>query len=95
VINTSRGGILDESALVQALESGSISGAALDVYTTEPYEPIDKKHDLRKHSNVILTPHAGTTTREASRRMAERCLENIRFAERKEYSKMDLVAGPL
>ena len=94
LINTSRGGILDEQGLFTALQSGVIAGAALDVFEKEPYDPVSPSADLRSLENVILTPHTGTTTSEASRRMAERCLQNIQFAENGEFEKMDLVAGP-
>ena len=94
LINTSRGAIVDETALFIALKSGSIAGAALDVFIKEPYQPVDTKHDLRLLNNVIFTPHIGSTTSEASRRSAEKCLQNIRFAENGEYEKMDIVAGP-
>ena len=94
LINTSRGAIVDEKALFLALRSGTIAGAALDVFINEPYQPVDKKHDLKLLNNVILTPHIGSTTSEASRRMAKRCLSNIEFAERGEYGKMDIVACP-
>jgi len=94
LINTSRGAIIDEKSLFIALRSGAIAGAALDVFINEPYQPVDKKHDLKLLNNVILTPHIGSTTSEASRRMAKRCLHNIESAERSEFEKMDLVAGP-
>jgi phosphoglycerate dehydrogenase-like enzyme len=95
LINTSRGAIIDEIALYEALKSGRIAGAALDVFVDEPYKPLDAEHDLRQLNNVILTPHIGSTTREANQRMAARCLRNINFAENGEYVKMDLVAGPI
>jgi len=94
LINTSRGGILDEKALFTALKSGTLAGAALDVFDKEPYVPITPEFDLRTLENVILTPHTGTTTIEASRRMAERCLLNLRYAENGEFGKMDLIARP-
>jgi phosphoglycerate dehydrogenase-like enzyme len=94
LINTSRGAIVDEIALYKSLQSGKTAGAALDVLTNEPYEPVDKNYDLRRLNNVIFTPHIGSSTHEANRRMAEGCLRNIKFAEKGEYEKMDLVAGP-
>jgi len=61
VINCARGGIIDEAALVRALASKKIAGAALDVYVEEP--PKDSK--LTQFSNVVLTPHLGASTEEA------------------------------
>ena len=94
LINTSRGPIVDEIALFNVLRSGEIAGAALDVFAREPYEPVNAKHDLRLLNNVIFTPHIGSLTFEANRRMAERCLQNVYLAEKGDYDKMDLVAGP-
>lgn len=56
LINTSRGALVDETALVHALESGAIAGAGLDVYTTEP---LPATHPLRGAPNVVLSPHLG------------------------------------
>jgi phosphoglycerate dehydrogenase-like enzyme len=56
LINTSRGRILDESALIQALTSRAIAGAALDVYDTEP---LPAGHPFRTLDNVLATPHIG------------------------------------
>lgn len=61
LINTSRGPIVDESALIAALETGAIAGAGLDVYDQEPL-PLD--HKLRNMPNTILMPHVGGRTRE-------------------------------
>lgn len=61
LINTSRGPVVDEAALLGALESGRIAGAGLDVYDTEPL-PAD--HPLRRLPNVTLSPHLGYATRE-------------------------------
>jgi D-3-phosphoglycerate dehydrogenase len=74
VINTARGGIIDEAALLAALESGHIAGAALDVFEQEP-PPAD--HPLRRHPRVIATPHvAGVTPRalESMGVMAAECI---------------------
>jgi len=61
VINTSRGGIVDEEALMTALHNDAIGGAALDVYTTEP---LPTHHPLRSTPRLLLTPHIGYVTRE-------------------------------
>lgn len=60
-MNTSRGPIVDEQALIDALRQGSIGGAALDVFDTEPL-PAD--HPLRTTPNTVLTPHIGYVSRE-------------------------------
>jgi phosphoglycerate dehydrogenase-like enzyme len=62
LVNTSRGPIVDEAALVEALGRGSIGGAALDVFDTEPLPP---GHPLRTMPNTVLTPHIGYVARES------------------------------
>jgi D-3-phosphoglycerate dehydrogenase len=62
LINTSRGGLVDENALISILESGHLLGAGIDVYE---YEPIDQNHPLTKFERVILSPHNGGGTNEA------------------------------
>ena len=62
-INTSRGGLVDEAALVRALEQGDIAGAGLDVFEIEPLR--DKNHPLLKMNNTVLTPHIATGTRDS------------------------------
>jgi phosphoglycerate dehydrogenase-like enzyme len=59
LINTSRGPIVDEAALIAALRAGTIAGAGLDVYDTEP---LPLAHPLRRLDNVVLTPHLGYVT---------------------------------
>jgi phosphoglycerate dehydrogenase-like enzyme len=66
-INTSRGGLVDEIALIDALDSGVIAGAGLDVFESEPLDP---DSPLTIFSNVILTPHVAGLTNESSIRMA-------------------------
>ncbi len=73
LINTSRGAVIDESALIAALERKSIGGAALDVYAQEPHVPTA----LTSLSNVVLLPHLGSATLETRVRMGLICLRNI------------------
>jgi lactate dehydrogenase-like 2-hydroxyacid dehydrogenase len=74
LINTARGAIIDEAALVEALLEGSIAGAGLDVYSDEPPAPRDP---LRSCKNVVLTPHTAGQTREAMDRMVTCMLDNL------------------
>ena len=67
LINTSRGGVIDEQALIAALASGQLAGAALDVFSQEP---LPKESPLRSHPNVVLTPHIGGSTTEAQYQVA-------------------------
>jgi D-3-phosphoglycerate dehydrogenase / 2-oxoglutarate reductase len=67
IVCAARGGIIDEAALLSALESGKIAGAALDVFESEP----PGATDLVKHPKVIVTPHVGAQTAEAQSRAAE------------------------
>ncbi len=78
MINTSRGSVVNKAALHDALHEGQIAGAALDVFQAEPYVPVAPDKDLRQLDNVILTPHVGSNTQEANRRMAEASLANVR-----------------
>lgn len=70
VLNTARGAILDESALYDALASGHLGGAALDVFEREPYAPDVATKDLRTLPNCLVTPHVGSNTAETNRAMA-------------------------
>jgi phosphoglycerate dehydrogenase-like enzyme len=91
LINTARGSIVDERALFAALTERRLAGAALDVFEREPYAPAEGGGDLRSLPNVILTPHVGSNTVAANRRMAERALQNIVHAEARAFARMDLL----
>jgi len=81
LINTSRGGIVDEQALAVALREGQLSGAALDVLSTEP-PPRD--HPLRQATNVILTPHLAFYSRESVVELQTKAAEEVARALRGE-----------
>ncbi|MGH8534094.1 MAG: 2-hydroxyacid dehydrogenase, partial [Gammaproteobacteria bacterium] len=73
LINTARGDVVDEQALAAALKSGTIAGAGLDVYESEPRVT----EELLTMENVVLFPHLGSATRETRVAMGMRVLENI------------------
>ncbi|NOY64268.1 MAG: phosphoglycerate dehydrogenase, partial [Nitrospirae bacterium] len=73
IINCARGGIINERDLYDALESGKVAGAALDVFEKEPPEDLT----LIKHDRVICTPHLGASTREAQENVAIAIAEQI------------------
>jgi len=75
LINASRGGIVDEEALVAALETGALAGAGLDVWEHEPR--IDPR--LLAQPNVVMTPHMGSATYEGRLASGERVIQNIRM----------------
>jgi phosphoglycerate dehydrogenase-like enzyme len=74
LINTSRGPIVDEAALIEALKTGVIAGAGLDVFDAEPL-PAD--HPLRSVPNTVLTPHLGGRTKENFAARYQDCLEDV------------------
>lgn len=75
LVNTSRGPIVDEQALVKALQKKAIAGAALDVFDEEPL-PLD--HPLRRLENTVITPHIGYVTTETYKIFFDQTVENIR-----------------
>lgn len=77
VANLARGGIVDDQALMTALESGQVRGAVLDVYQGEP---LAADHPIRKAPNVVLTPHIGASTAEAQRNVAVDVCRAVRDA---------------
>lgn len=83
LINTSRGGLVDEAALIQALDEGLIAGAGFDVLTTEPPKNGHPLLDVRRH-NFILTPHVAWASDDAMQFLADQLIDNIeRWAEGK------------
>jgi phosphoglycerate dehydrogenase-like enzyme len=75
LLNTARGALVDQDALVAALRSGQIAGAGLDVYLEEPLVP--EKNPFKDMPNVVLTPHVGAVTHEASARSRAMPVDNI------------------
>jgi D-3-phosphoglycerate dehydrogenase len=74
IVNTSQGKVIDEEALVDALESGKISCAGLDVLEEEPPH---KNNPLFRLENTVLSPHIGFNTVEAETRCSDICVENV------------------
>ncbi|XP_028772022.1 D-3-phosphoglycerate dehydrogenase 2, chloroplastic [Neltuma alba] len=83
IINVARGGVIDEDALVRALDSGIVAQAALDVFTEEPPSPGSK---LVQHANVTVTPHLGASTKEAQEGVAIEIAEAVLGALKGELS---------
>lgn len=77
IVNTARGALIDDAALIAALRSGQVAAAALDVFEQEPL-PADSP--LRQAPNLTLTPHLGASTREAQARVALEIAESVRDA---------------
>ena len=73
LVNTARGGLVDEEALHSALKDGRIGGACLDVYPQEPYSG-----KLCELQNVILTPHIAGSTAEAQMRIGQELIEKLK-----------------
>jgi phosphoglycerate dehydrogenase-like enzyme len=74
VINTARGGVIDENALVHALNSGQVGGAGLDVFSHEPLPP---GHPFIAMDNIVMTPVSAWSTVDASARMINQSIENV------------------
>ena len=73
IVNIARGSIIDESALVKALQAGTLGGAGLDVFANEPHVPAERL----TLDNVVLFPHVGSATRETRKAMGDLVLANL------------------
>ncbi|MDW8033391.1 MAG: NAD(P)-dependent oxidoreductase [Nitrososphaerota archaeon] len=78
MINTARGGVVDEEALLEALEKGKLAGAALDVFQHQPPLANNTSSELASHEKVIASPHSIAQTREALRQKGESVLKIIK-----------------
>ncbi len=87
LINTARGPIINESALIHALKNSRIRGAGLDVYQEEP----TKNRELFKLNNVVLTPHIGSATHETRIKMADLAVTNLINALERKYDHIKIV----
>ena len=74
LVNTSRGGVIDTAALVEALRTGAIAGAGIDVHEQEP---LPQGHPLTDFDNVVLTPHLAWYTEESYDELKRRTIENV------------------
>ena len=74
LLNLARGPLVDEEALLNALDEGKLAGAGIDVFEPEP-PPVDSR--LRLHPSVVATPHSATTTLEARQRIEAMAVEEI------------------
>ena len=87
LISAARGGIVDEAAVLEALEAGQLAGVALDVFAEEPPGELP----LRQHPNVVLTPHIGAQTREAQSNAAKDIASEVLAALRGESLRWRVV----
>ncbi|EMD88769.1 hypothetical protein COCC4DRAFT_137389 [Bipolaris maydis ATCC 48331] len=77
ILNVARGGMIDEDALVEALDAGKIAGAGIDVFTSEPPEPNSSATRLIAHPKVVATPHLGASTTEAQENVSIDVCEQV------------------
>lgn len=76
IVNTARGAVMDEAALVDALAAGQVASVGLDVYENEP----EIHPGLLANESVLLVPHMGTWTKETQTKMEEWAISNVRMA---------------
>ena len=77
ILNVARGGMIDETALLEALDAGTIAGAGIDVFTSEPPQPDGPASRLIAHPKVVATPHLGASTREAQENVSIDVCEQV------------------
>lgn len=77
IVNTGRGGVVNEAALIEALEQGRLGGAALDVLEHEPVQPDNPIFRLAGHPNFILNPHVAWSSQDAMQGLIDRAIGNI------------------
>lgn len=77
ILNVARGGMIDEDALVEALDAGTIAGAGIDVFTSEPPKPDSSASRLIGHPKVVATPHLGASTKEAQENVSIDVCEQV------------------
>jgi D-3-phosphoglycerate dehydrogenase len=75
LINNARGGIVDEAALLDALEAGIVAYASLDVFEQEPPS---QHNPLLNHPRVFVTPHIAWNTQESTQKLTDQCIENLK-----------------
>jgi D-3-phosphoglycerate dehydrogenase len=85
LINTARGGLVDETALLSALKSGHIAGAGLDAFAQEP---LPSCHPLMEMNNVVMTPHIGSITSETFAGMIQKAFTNIALFEAGQFEQI-------
>ncbi len=91
LVNTARGGLVDEAALIEALSSGKIAGAGLDVMATEP---LPTESPLHRLDNVVLTPHCAGVSDMAVTLMLNRCIDSILAIKEGEKPSPELLLNP-
>ena len=92
LINTARGALIDELALVEALQDGRLRGAGLDTFCVEPLE---KDHPLRQLDQVILTPHSGASVAEVVAKIGAHAMNNMqRFEQGLPLDPADIIVKP-
>lgn len=86
LINTARGGLIDETALLDALTSGHLAGAGLDVFAQEP---LPSDHPFKGINNILMTPHIGSITSETFGDMIQKAFHNVALFEAGQFEQIE------